>query len=636
MARDVAIGQCVTRTPVTDAVPRRVARAGGATSPRSRSPRIDLERLNAMPKHETRRLLVVMFADLVGYSRMLAESERLARRALDELKTRSFEPVVRHHKGEVLKRMGDGWIVAFSSIAGAIACGMEVQERLDLHPAVKLRLGAHLGDVAFDQTDFYGPVVNLAERLQREAPPGGLLVSQDLFRLLARETAARFVAAGERQLKHHAEPLAVYSWRPQPGQANAHHGLPLILFEPIDAVPHRVDARATADEIHRLLAQRLAHRTGVRIVDAEMEPSEQPHYRLKGRFRLGTERGRLHLDLLRAVDGRSVWSRRYESGSEDVLRFCDDLVERADADLRLQINAFDAERLAGVPDEQLSVAELRTRAAGAFYGATMASWEHAARLLHRALELNPDDPMALAMRAEAKVMTAAARFETLDQTTLDELEHGLDIAVNALDRSDYVVWARGLFHVYARPDSVRARLDVEHVLSISPSYVPGFELEGLVHLLGGAYDAAGASFERAASLSEGDPMLPYRLFLQAVARFCQGDSERALRAVDHAVQQRPGTWAFHQLRLACLESACLSPQAEAAVRWAGKIDPVASIIAPRPPLPGTFDALLERLAPRLENNAVGPLKCDCLTASTLSVRGHDRTGPSAGPGVLAG
>jgi len=534
---------------------------------------------------ETRRLAVVIAADLVGFTRWMAEDEAGARAAIRELKETAFEPVVQRHGGDILKRLGDGWIVAFGSATGAVRAAMAVQTGLAEHRAIRLRLSAHLGELVFDDSDFHGPGINLAARLQTEAPPGGLLISQDVHRQLDAALAAGFVEAGSFALKNVTLPVTGYRWRPTPGTSAGTDDLPVIAVDDLAPTPDDAATRAVAEDVREPLIERLVRRTGIRVVDARAGGGDAATYLLRGRLRLAHGRGRLNLALILTRDGRPVWSQTYDRPAADPFALSDDLVDRADADLRLQINAFDAERIADLADAELSVSELRARAASAYYEATIASWQRALGLVERALELSPEDPMALAMRVEGAVTLAAARFTELDADLLAALEDGLSLAVERLPRSDYVFYTRGLFRVCARRDAAGARRDAERTLALGPAYAPAYELDGLVHLLEGAFEPAVTSLERAVALSVDDPLLPYRQYLQAVALHAQGERERARAVIDRAIEWRPNVWGFHRLR------------ALAGGETTTRLAPAPSILAPRPPLPAAYGELVRALAP---------------------------------------
>ena len=118
-----------------------------------------------------RHIAIIMAADLVNYSLMMGEDEVATVGMIQELRHTHLEPAVEHCNGRVLKRMGDGWILAFNSVAEAVRCAIDVQTALKDHPKITLRMGIHMGDILEDQVDFYGAGVNIAARLQNEAPP---------------------------------------------------------------------------------------------------------------------------------------------------------------------------------------------------------------------------------------------------------------------------------------------------------------------------------------------------------------------------------------------------------------------------------------------------------------------------------
>ena len=73
-----------------------------------------------------------------------------------------------------------------------------------------VRTGVHLGDVAVaGDGDLYGDGVNTAQRLQTEAEPGQIVVSEDVARGLRSRPAFRFESLGERRLKG-VEPMEVF------------------------------------------------------------------------------------------------------------------------------------------------------------------------------------------------------------------------------------------------------------------------------------------------------------------------------------------------------------------------------------------------------------------------------------------
>jgi adenylate cyclase len=139
---------------------------------------------------ETRKLVAILVADVVGFSRLAgADEERILAR-LRTLRGDVIDPTISVHRGRVVKRTGDGSIVEFRSVVDAVRCAIEVQNNLKernsgLAPEKRLefRVGIHVGDVVEESDgDLMGDGVNIAARLEGVAKPGGICLSEDAWR----------------------------------------------------------------------------------------------------------------------------------------------------------------------------------------------------------------------------------------------------------------------------------------------------------------------------------------------------------------------------------------------------------------------------------------------------------------------
>jgi len=131
-----------------------------------------------------RRLTVIMMADVVDYSRLMEADDTGTLAALKERRTAILEPIVQAHGGRVVKLMGDGMLIEFASAVNAVTGAIELQEKftaadraLAENRHMVLRIGINLGDVIGEGSDIYGHGVNIAARLEAQAPRGGILVS---------------------------------------------------------------------------------------------------------------------------------------------------------------------------------------------------------------------------------------------------------------------------------------------------------------------------------------------------------------------------------------------------------------------------------------------------------------------------
>ncbi|MCV9966737.1 adenylate/guanylate cyclase domain-containing protein [Pararhizobium sp. BT-229] len=126
-----------------------------------------------------RRLAAIAVLDVVGYSRMMEMDET---GTLAELKMRRvaiLQPTLHSHGGRVVKVMGDGMLVEFSSAVNAVAGTIELQRKMAEANAgvleerrIVLRIGINVGDVIVEGNDLYGAGVNVAARLESLAEPG--------------------------------------------------------------------------------------------------------------------------------------------------------------------------------------------------------------------------------------------------------------------------------------------------------------------------------------------------------------------------------------------------------------------------------------------------------------------------------
>ena len=161
-----------------------------------------------------RRLAAILAADVAGYSRMMGQDEAGTLAALKAQRSELIEPTIAKHNGRVVKLMGDGILVEFSSVVEAALCATEIQRETALRPTGKgmqLRIGLHLGDIIIDGEDIYGDGVNIAARLEGIAEPGGICISRQAFDHIEGKLPLNWRSLGPQTLKNIPKPVDVYS-----------------------------------------------------------------------------------------------------------------------------------------------------------------------------------------------------------------------------------------------------------------------------------------------------------------------------------------------------------------------------------------------------------------------------------------
>jgi adenylate cyclase len=165
---------------------------------------------------EQRKLAVIMFTDMVGYSALTQRDERLALRLLEEHRA-IVRPLLTKHDGHEIKTIGDAFLIEFSSALAATACAIEIQktlfERSESKPdgeAIRLRIGLHVGDVVYKENDVFGDGVNIASRIEPLAEPGGICLSEDVARQIQNKIDYSLVRLGKGELKNINLPVQLY------------------------------------------------------------------------------------------------------------------------------------------------------------------------------------------------------------------------------------------------------------------------------------------------------------------------------------------------------------------------------------------------------------------------------------------
>lgn len=152
-----------------------------------------------------RRLAAVMAAEVVGYSRMMAQDGSRARGAV--LAT-GFDPFIAEFGGQLVKLMGVGALVEFRSVVDAVAAAHVIQQAAGAAGgAISLRIGVNLGDVIVQDGDIFGDGVNVAARLEQLAAPGGVCVSEAVAEIVAGRADAVFANGGVVSVKNINRPL---------------------------------------------------------------------------------------------------------------------------------------------------------------------------------------------------------------------------------------------------------------------------------------------------------------------------------------------------------------------------------------------------------------------------------------------
>ncbi len=177
------------------------------------------ERTDKRGDAASRKLTTIFSADVQGYTRLMGADEEGTLATLKEYRE-AMARLIAAHDGRVINTWGDGLIAEFASVVNAVRASIDVQNELGLRNGgrddasrMHFRIGLNLGDVIVDGDDIYGDGVNVAARLQAEAPPGGILISNTVYDQVRNKLAVGFEFLGNLEVKNVADAVPSYAVR---------------------------------------------------------------------------------------------------------------------------------------------------------------------------------------------------------------------------------------------------------------------------------------------------------------------------------------------------------------------------------------------------------------------------------------
>ena len=400
-----------------------------------------------------RQLAAILAADMVGYTSRMEQDETGTLSALSTCIDGTVTPLIDRHRGRIVKLMGDGLLASFSSAADAVACAVEWQQTSAKAPgSIRFRIGINLGDIIMQDGDVFGSGVNLASRLEQLAPPGGVLVSDAVYRVVGNRIPVTWEDAGTHSIKNVVEP--VRAWRiggerqtdPEPPNRKATRKatIAVLPLHSMSADPEQTFfSDGIAEDIITGLSrfrtlQVVSRNASFRFRSPDADPSEiatalGADYLVEGSVRKAGSRVRISVQLADATTGSQLWSERYDRELEDILSVQDEVTRNIVAVLPGRIQDDVVDRSAQKPADEMKAYELMLRSKALRDGLNARDTAKARALLERAVALDPSIARSYMYLSDTYVIDL-----WLGLADADAPDHALHIARKgaALDNRD--------------------------------------------------------------------------------------------------------------------------------------------------------------------------------------------------------
>ncbi len=544
-----------------------------------------------------RKLLAILAADMVGYSKAMEADEVGTIVRLKSVRAQLIDPAIAQHHGRLIKLMGDGALVVFESVVDAVACAAQIQSLAAARNAampepdrIVFRVGINLGDVALVDDDVYGDGVNIAARLQQRAEPGGVIVSGTAYDHLQGKLDWPLDFVGEQQVKNISRPVRMYrlrldgkrvplSWRKimprrsgmaaaiavvallgggiwwlgQPAAPGAKPAVAVLPFANYggDAATGRLADGLTEDIITDLaqfpeldvVARNSTQAYKGKSVDVrEVGRTLDVGYVLEGSIQRQGNRVRITAQLIDASTGNHLWSERWDRPAEDVFAVQTEIAEQVTNRLGGGVGLIQQAGRAAAkrkrPDN-LTAYDYYLLGTESIEKITVAGEEEAIRLLHRAVELDPGLARAWVELYHAHDLLASFGIDPESNRKAGAEAAERAVLLDPSDAEAHVVFGMSLTD---KGDNARAKVEMDTALSLAP---------GSAEILT-FYSGFAANFdepERGAQLVDQiirlDPNFPmWATGFYAPAYFFAGRYEDALKMLDRKTPDNYGKWGW--------------------------------------------------------------------------------------------
>jgi adenylate cyclase len=487
-----------------------------------------------------RRLIAVVHADMVGYSRLIGLDDAGTLERLRALRRNLIDPAIEQHGGRIVQTGGDSLLTVFDSIDGAVRCAVNVQEQVPIHDgdqpadrAIHFRVGIDLGDAIADGTDLHGDSVNVAARLQAECPPGGICVSRSVRDHVHGRLDLVFEALGALELKNIAHPVEAFVLRAAATAGTYHSVERSLVHDASEALPlpdkpsiavlpftnmsgdpeQEYFADGMVEEIITTLsrirwlfviARNSSFTYKGKAIDIKQVGRELGvRYVLEGSVRKGGQKVRITAQLIDSLDGAHLWADRFDGSLEDIFELQDRVACAIAGAIEPPMQDAEIRRSADRPTDDQTAYDLylRALALSRFDVPAREGMVAALDLLGRAIKRDPHYAPALASAALCHLRLHVSGWSTdLDR----EKNEGVNLAHRALqvtrDDPSVLAWS-GYVLAYFGEDIDAAIKLIDHALALNPSFAHGWHWSGWLRLWVGQPELAIGHFETSLRLS---------------------------------------------------------------------------------------------------------------------------------------
>ncbi len=378
-----------------------------------------------------RRLVAILAADVVGYSRLMGDDEEGTFNTLRACR-QSIDGCVAEKGGRIVATGGDSVLAEFASAVEAVRCALAMQEgiaacNIDVpeERCMRFRIGINLGDVMISDDDILGDGVNIAARLEQIAEPDSIYISGTVYDQVRNKLDIGFDDLGEKSVKNIDQPVRTYRISRAGSEAapesaasgeNAASGesteaaKPSIAVLPFDNMSKDEEQEYFVDGMTKDIITELSRHHDLFVIArnttftykgkavdiSEVGRELGVRYVVEGSVRKAGNRLRITVQLIDAATGHHLWAERYDREMEDVFEVQDEITQVIVANLPRRVEAARLEESKKKPTENMAAYDYLLRAKDHHHKRTKEDNAKAIEMAEKAIELDPEFGQAYA------------------------------------------------------------------------------------------------------------------------------------------------------------------------------------------------------------------------------------------------
>jgi TolB-like protein len=376
--------------------------------------------------HLTRKLAVILHADVVGSTLLVQQNETLAHERIQAV-FHHFSETIKTYGGVTRELRGDALVAEFERASDAVPAALAFQvlneefiSRLDDDIRPQLRIGISLGEVIIADNTITGAGVVLAQRLEQLADPGGVVVQGSVSETVPVRMPFEFESLGEQKLKGFDQPVralavklrsgeelpgpeantATYSVDPKTLQVPDKPSIAVLPFDNMSGDPEQeyFSDGITEDIITELSRFRsifvIARSSSFTFKGAAIDVTEVGRklgvsYIVEGSVRKVGNRVRITAQLVEATTGNHLWAERYDRELVDIFAVQDEVVQTITSTIGGRVESAGRKRVERLSGEGLLAYDHVLRGIADWLRNTKEDNRNARKHLEQAIDLDP-------------------------------------------------------------------------------------------------------------------------------------------------------------------------------------------------------------------------------------------------------